>query len=97
MATHEPVDLYATFESDSLIELRTGRMKKLQGLEVLSGIDKGLCPGPMKISKLGLEGDEHDPVFHGGPDKAVLGCTFPSSTIVDRHSADKVYRLLDTL
>jgi MOSC domain-containing protein YiiM len=74
MAPSGPVDLYATFESDSLLELRTGRMKKLQGLEVLSGIDKGLCSGPMKITKLGLEGDEHDPVFHGGPDKAILGC-----------------------
>ncbi|RSL42088.1 hypothetical protein CEP53_012388 [Fusarium sp. AF-6] len=27
----------------------------------------------MKVGKLGLEGDEHDPTFHGGPDKAILG------------------------
>ncbi|KAH6985745.1 pyruvate kinase-like protein [Ilyonectria sp. MPI-CAGE-AT-0026] len=27
----------------------------------------------MKLTKLGLEGDEHDPTFHGGPDKAILG------------------------
>ncbi|KAI5462616.1 MOSC domain-containing protein [Mariannaea sp. PMI_226] len=61
------------FGVDKLLEIRTSRMKKMAGIEVLSGIDKTLCPGPMKIDKLGLEGDEHDLTFHGGPDKAILG------------------------
>lgn len=49
-------------------------MKKMPNLNVLSGIDKKICGHPMKVNKLGLEGDEHDPTFHGGPDKAILGC-----------------------
>lgn len=64
----------APFEVDKLLEVRTSRMKKMPGINVESGIDKTICPGPMKIGKLGLEGDEHDLTFHGGPDKAILGC-----------------------
>ncbi|KAM4066070.1 MOCO sulfurase C-terminal domain-containing protein [Hirsutella rhossiliensis] len=48
-------------------------MKNMPGLKIQSGIDKKLCSGPIKLGKLGLEGDEHDLTFHGGPDKAVLG------------------------
>ena len=69
-----PVDLTAPFEVDKLLEIRTSRMKTMPGLKIQSGIDKTLCPGAMKISKLGLEDDEHDLTFHGGPDKAILGC-----------------------
>lgn len=70
------VDLEATFESDQLLELRTGRMKKLPGLEVLSGIDKGVRSGSLWLGKLGFEEDEHDPTFHGGPEKSVLSCSW---------------------
>lgn len=72
-------DLSAPFGVDRLLEIRTSRMKKMPGLEITSGIDKTICSGPMKIGKLGLEGDEHDPTFHGGPDKAILGCEFHNS------------------
>ncbi|GJC79441.1 carnitine monooxygenase reductase subunit [Colletotrichum liriopes] len=48
-------------------------MKKMPGLEVESGIDKNLREGPIRVSSLGLEADEHDPTFHGGPDKAIHG------------------------
>lgn len=68
-------NLHAPFSADKLLEIRTSRMKRLSGLNVDSGIDKTLCNGVMKLGKLGLEGDEHDPTFHGGPDKAILGCT----------------------
>lgn len=68
-------DFMAPFEKDTLLEIRTSGMKKMAGLQITSGIDKQLCPKPMKVTKLGLEGDEHDPTFHGGPDKAILGCT----------------------
>lgn len=74
MTTTVAVDLTAPFEVDRILEIRTSRMKKMPGLEIQSGIDKTLCHGPMKINKLGLEGDEHDLTFHGGLDKAILGC-----------------------
>ncbi|KAJ4185420.1 hypothetical protein NW755_008416 [Fusarium falciforme] len=73
MAAMSPEELSRPFGVDRLLEIRTSRMKKMPGLEVMSGIDKKMCLGPMKVSKLGLEGDEHDPTFHGGPDKAILG------------------------
>jgi MOSC domain-containing protein YiiM len=70
----ESPDFAAPFEVDTLLEIRTSKMKRMTGLEIMSGIDKKICPKPMKINKLGLEGDEHDPTFHGGVDKAILGC-----------------------
>ncbi|UNI15746.1 hypothetical protein JDV02_002252 [Purpureocillium takamizusanense] len=73
MTVPATVSLTDPFEVDTLLEIRTSAMKKMAGLNVQSGIDKKLCPGPMKVGKLGLEGDEHDPTFHGGPDKAILG------------------------
>ncbi|GKT90914.1 LOW QUALITY PROTEIN: MOSC domain-containing protein [Colletotrichum tofieldiae] len=63
-------------------------MKKMPGLEVESGIDKNLREGPIRVSSLGLEADEHDPTFHGGPDKAIHG----SRLLPMRCSADKVQR-----
>ena len=67
-------DFESPFEVDTLLEVRTSGMKNMPGLKVLSGIDKQVCPRPMKLTKLGLQGDEHDMTFHGGPDKAILGC-----------------------
>ncbi|KAG9252033.1 pyruvate kinase-like protein [Emericellopsis atlantica] len=67
------IDLTAPFEADRLLEIRTSAMKQMPGLTIMSGIDKKLCNRPMKIDEVGLEGDEHDLTFHGGPDKAVLG------------------------
>lgn len=71
-------DFNAPFVSDTLLEIRTSRMKLMPGLTVTSGIDKQLRDGPMKIDKVGMEGDEHDLTFHGGPDKAILGCEPPA-------------------
>lgn len=61
------------FQDDRLLEVRVSRMKKLRGVNVMSGIDKTLCDSSVHLTKLGLVGDEHDLTFHGGPDKAVLG------------------------
>lgn len=66
--------LDAPFEVDTLLEIRTSRMKTMPGTNIKSGIDKKPCSGRMKIDKLGLTGDEHDPTFHGGLDKAIMGC-----------------------
>ena len=38
-----------------------------------SGIFKSAVEGPVRVTKLGIEGDEQaDPEFHGGPDNVVL-------------------------
>ncbi|KAK3370303.1 pyruvate kinase-like protein [Podospora didyma] len=67
------MDLDALFTSDTLLEVRSGKMQKMRGLEIESGIDKSLCNGPVHISSLGIDGDEHDLTFHGGVDKAIHG------------------------
>ncbi|KAK4104213.1 PK beta-barrel-protein domain-containing protein-like protein [Parathielavia hyrcaniae] len=67
------VDLYAPFTSDTILEVRTGKMKPLRSLSVQSGIEKTPRHGPVRVTELGLEGDEHDPTFHGGLDKAIHG------------------------
>ncbi|KAL1875930.1 hypothetical protein VTK73DRAFT_9714 [Phialemonium thermophilum] len=67
------VDLYAPFISDTLLEVRWGKMRPLKGINVLSGIDKSPCDDAVRITVDGIEGDEHDYTFHGGPDKAVHG------------------------
>ncbi|KAK4178309.1 putative phthalate 4, 5 dioxygenase oxygenase reductase subunit [Triangularia setosa] len=59
--------------SDTILQVRTGRMALLAPLSIKSGINKTLRSGPVQITKLGLEGDEQDPTFHGGVDKAVHG------------------------
>ncbi|VBB75091.1 Putative phthalate 4, 5 dioxygenase oxygenase reductase subunit [Podospora comata] len=67
------VDLRAPLTSDTILQVRTGRMAPLAPLSIKSGINKTLRSGPVQITKLGLEGDEQDPTFHGGVDKAVHG------------------------
>ncbi|KAI3539521.1 MOSC domain-containing protein [Colletotrichum abscissum] len=74
MSLTAEIDLWSPFTSDTLLEVRTSVMKKMPGLEVTSGIDKDLRHGPIHVSYLGLDADEHDPTFHGGPDKAIHGC-----------------------
>ncbi|OHW94559.1 mosc domain-containing protein [Colletotrichum incanum] len=76
MSSSQEIDLWSPFTSDILLEVRTSTMKKMPGLEVESGIDKNLREGPIRVSSLGLEADEHDPTFHGGPDKAIHGYRF---------------------
>ncbi|KAK4164850.1 pyruvate kinase-like protein [Cladorrhinum sp. PSN259] len=69
----EELDLYAPFTSDTIIQVRRGKMKNMPNLTIQSGIDKSVVEGPIYVDKLGLEGDEHDMTFHGGLDKAVHG------------------------
>jgi MOSC domain-containing protein YiiM len=70
------VDLFAPFTTDTLLEVRQGKMKPMEGLKIESGIDKQRCDGFVSIGSGGIQGDEHDLTFHGGPDKAVHGCKF---------------------
>ena len=67
-------DLNAPCTTDTIVELRMGKIKPLPGLTILSGIDKTMCSGPMRVTNMGIEGDEHDYTFHGGPDKAIHAC-----------------------
>ncbi|RKU44365.1 hypothetical protein DL546_001729 [Coniochaeta pulveracea] len=67
------VDLRAPFTHDTILEVRRGKMKKMPNVDVLSGICKDLEDGSVYIGKGGIEEDEHDYTFHGGPDKAVHG------------------------
>ncbi|KAF2633699.1 PK beta-barrel-protein domain-containing protein-like protein [Macroventuria anomochaeta] len=74
MATdlEKDVDIWKPCTSDVILKLRAVRMKKkMVGLEV--GIDKTICEGPVRLSFMALDADEHDPTFHGGVDKAVHG------------------------
>lgn len=78
MAKTGAIDLDAPFTSDTILEVRSGKIKPLRGLNILSGIDKGLLNGPVKVDKMGIIGDEHDYTFHGGVDKAIHGCMIRS-------------------
>lgn len=80
MASEGGVDLYAPFTGDRILEVRSGKLKKYKGLNIESGIDKSLLDGPVHVGKLGIDGDEHDLTFHGGPDKAIHGCELGSQT-----------------
>lgn len=64
-------DLYTPVTSDTILEVRVGMMKLMEGLKILSGIDKQLCHGPVPVNFMGLQDDGHDYTFHGGVDKAV--------------------------
>ncbi|ERT02274.1 hypothetical protein HMPREF1624_00572 [Sporothrix schenckii ATCC 58251] len=67
------LDLYEPITSDVILEVRSGKMKALEGLKITSAIDKDLCPGRVKVGLTGIVDDEHDYTFHGGIDKAVHG------------------------
>lgn len=55
----------------TLQDLRTGKLKPLGSLAIMSGIIKESREGRVYVSKVGLSEDEHDLTFHGGPDKAL--------------------------
>ncbi|KAI0429758.1 PK beta-barrel-protein domain-containing protein-like protein [Xylaria sp. FL1042] len=73
MAPAVDIDLFAPFEKDTILEIRTSKMKTMPGLTIQSGIDKQLRSGKVHVSLLGLVDDEHDLTFHGGKDKAIHG------------------------
>jgi MOSC domain-containing protein YiiM/ferredoxin-NADP reductase len=59
------------FREDVLLQVRTGKVQPLHDLPVQSGIYKDLRNGPVKVSTLGCEGDEH--AFRPGDvDKALM-------------------------
>ena len=74
--TQDHVDLWQPCTTDVVLELRTGKMERMAGLDIMSGINKKEREGGVFLSSLGLDADEHDPTFHGGIDKAVHGCRY---------------------
>ncbi|KAI4600819.1 hypothetical protein KJ359_012981 [Pestalotiopsis sp. 9143b] len=74
MSPAADVDLCAPFKEDIILEVRSSKMKTMPGLTIQSGIDKTIREGVVTVTHLGIEGDEHDPTFHGGRDKAIHGC-----------------------
>ncbi|KAM7195447.1 pyruvate kinase-like protein [Naviculisporaceae sp. PSN 640] len=71
--TDTPVPGVTPDLSDTILEVRLGKMKLMPGLKIQSGIDKQLVDGTVQVGSGGIEGDEHDYTFHGGPDKAIHG------------------------
>ncbi|KAK6214239.1 hypothetical protein LQW54_004666 [Pestalotiopsis sp. IQ-011] len=74
MSPAADIDLYAPFKEDIILEVRSSKMKTMPGLTIQSGINKTIRQGVVSVTHLGIEGDEHDPTFHGGRDKAIHGC-----------------------
>jgi MOSC domain-containing protein YiiM/ferredoxin-NADP reductase len=60
------------WQGEKLLEVRTGKVKPVFGINVKSAIFKNVRSGPVAVNKLGCEGDEHAFEQHGGPDKALL-------------------------
>jgi MOSC domain-containing protein YiiM/ferredoxin-NADP reductase len=65
------ISLDQPFTSESLLQVRTGKTRKIHGTTIKSGIYKSAHDGPVRLTKLGFEGDEHVYEFHGGLEKAV--------------------------
>ncbi|CAG8957946.1 hypothetical protein HYFRA_00000288 [Hymenoscyphus fraxineus] len=68
------VDLDKSWQDEgvTVVEVRTSGMKDMRGMEsVQTGIYKETRGERVWCGAEGLEGDEHDLTFHGGPDKAL--------------------------
>jgi MOSC domain-containing protein YiiM/ferredoxin-NADP reductase len=57
---------------DTVLQVRTGKLRPVFGLPNPSGIFKTPHTDPVKVSFLGCEGDEHGYIGHGGVDKALM-------------------------
>ncbi|KAL2071240.1 hypothetical protein VTL71DRAFT_12475 [Oculimacula yallundae] len=64
-------DLNAPWHKDTVLQLRTSKMKPMHNLSITTGIYKEPRTTRVFCSFTGLESDEHDLTFHGGVDKAV--------------------------
>ncbi|OJD34543.1 mosc domain-containing protein [Diplodia corticola] len=77
---HQPSSLpsspptWPTTSTTTLTQIRTGKVRTVPGTSIPSAIAKRphRRPTPVRVSALGLAGDEQAFHKHGGPDKAVL-------------------------
>ncbi|OQU99926.1 MOSC domain-containing protein [Cladophialophora immunda] len=60
------------WKAEKLLEVRTGRVRPVFGIQVQSAIFKNVRRGPVAVNQLGCEGDQHAFELHGGPDMALL-------------------------
>lgn len=60
------------WETETLAQVRTGKVKPTFTTQEPSAIYKQIRRGPLAVNDLGCEGDEHAFEFHGGPEKALL-------------------------
>ncbi|KAL6248594.1 hypothetical protein RBB50_004849 [Rhinocladiella similis] len=60
------------WRGEKVYQIRTGKIKPAFGMKEPSAIFKHIRTGPVKVTTLGFEGDEHAYEFHGGPEKALL-------------------------
>ncbi|EXJ89314.1 hypothetical protein A1O3_02380 [Capronia epimyces CBS 606.96] len=65
-------ELKRPFQTEKLLQVRTGKVKPLYHLPVKSAIYKNPHTQPVQVTALGCVGDEQAYEFHGGPDKALL-------------------------
>ena len=71
MKSMSPTDLSTPFTSIKITQLRTSKMQQMRNLDIQTGIYKTPRTEQVFCSLTGLQDDEHDLTFHGGPDKAV--------------------------
>ncbi|KAL4721995.1 hypothetical protein ACLX1H_011189 [Fusarium chlamydosporum] len=57
--------------TDTLLSLRTGKVRPIGGVNIRSAINKRDRQGQWEVTPLGLVGDEHHYIHHGGPEKAL--------------------------
>ncbi len=63
------------WQGEKLLEVRSGKVKPVFGINLKSAIFKNVRSGAITVNKLGLEGDEHAFEEHGGVEKALLQCS----------------------
>ncbi|KAF4535479.1 Vanillate o-demethylase [Lasiodiplodia theobromae] len=68
------IDFTAPWTTDTLLQVRTGKTRTVPGTSIPSAIAKRprLDPDGVRLTALGLAGDQQTFFKHGGPDKAVL-------------------------
>lgn len=72
MAIPDSAELSHPFQTDKLLQIRTGKVKTVFGGKEESAIYKIPTSAPIKVTTVGIENDEHSYKDHGGPDKALL-------------------------
>lgn len=73
MAIHNEILLLDDpFTEEAILQVRTGKVKTVFGISLQSAIYKTARKQPVKVTKLGIEGDEQAFHLHGGPEKALM-------------------------
>ncbi|KAG4258683.1 hypothetical protein FPRO03_03637 [Fusarium proliferatum] len=57
--------------TDTLLSLRTGKIRPLGGVNIRTAINKRARQGKWEVTPVGLVGDEQQFIHHGGPEKAL--------------------------